>query len=127
VVNVVVSVVLVKRIGAAGVAVGTLIGAFVSLGMHLAVSMHFTQPTILIQRSRFVLQALLRPLLSLTPSLLLYPFWRRFNMLPANPAWLVTWVILTSAIAWRIALTPEERQGVIGALSRLVYWRLEQT
>jgi O-antigen/teichoic acid export membrane protein len=127
VVNVVVSVLLVKRIGAAGVAVGTLIGAFVSLGMHLAVSMHFTQPTILIQRSRFVLQALLRPLLSLTPSLLLYPFWRRFNMLPANPVWLVTWVILTSAIAWRIALTPEERQGVMGALSRLVYWRLEQT
>ena len=61
-VNIIVSVVLVKRIGAPGVAIGTLIGAFVSLGMHLAVSMHFTQPTILIQRSRFVLQALLRPL-----------------------------------------------------------------
>jgi O-antigen/teichoic acid export membrane protein len=126
-VNIVVSVLLVKRIGAVGVAIGTLLGAFVSLGMHLAVSMHFTQSTILVRRSRFALQALLRPLLTVVPSVLLYPFWRRFDMLPANPAWLATCVILTLAIAWRIGLTRGERQGIRGALSRLVYWRLEQT
>jgi O-antigen/teichoic acid export membrane protein len=126
-VNIVVSILLVRRIGAVGVAIGTLIGAFISLGIHLSVSMHLTQSTIRIRRSRFVLQALLRPLLSLAPSLLLYPFWRRSNMVPANPAWLVTWGILTSAIAWRIGLTAEDRQWLISSLNRLLYWRLEKT
>ena len=127
VVNVVVSVLLVRRIGAVGVAIGTLVGAFFSLGMHLAVSMHYTQSTISIRRSRFALQGLLRPLLSLAPSLLLYPFWRRFNMLPANPALLALWGALTLAIAWRIGLTLEDRREVINTVSRLVYWRVQQT
>jgi O-antigen/teichoic acid export membrane protein len=127
IVNVVVSVLLVKRMGAVGVAIGTFIGAFVSVGMHVGISMHFTQSTIRIRRSRFVLDALFRPLLSLAPSLLLYPFWRRYNMLPANPAVLATWAILTSAIAWRIGLPPEERQSLLVTLSRLVYWGAEQT
>jgi O-antigen/teichoic acid export membrane protein len=127
IVNVVVSVLLVKRMGAVGVAIGTFIGALVSVGMHVAISMHFTQSTIRIRRSRFVLDALLRPLLSFAPSLLLYPFWRRYNMLPANPALLATWVILTSAIAWRFGLTPEERQSLSGTLSRLIYWGAEET
>jgi O-antigen/teichoic acid export membrane protein len=126
-VNIVVSVLLVKRIGAVGVAIGTLIGAFISLGMHLTVSMHYTQSTILIRRSRYALQGLLRPLLSLTPSFLLYPFWRRFEMIPANPALLAAWVCLTLAIAWRIGLTAEDRQGLINGASRLVYWRVQQT
>jgi O-antigen/teichoic acid export membrane protein len=126
-VNIVVSVLLVKRIGATGVAIGTLVGAFVILGMQLAVSMHYTQSTILIRRSRFALQALLRPLLSLTPSLLLYPFWRRFNMLPANPALLATWALLTLAIAWRIGLTADDRRELIHGASRLLYWRVQHT
>ena len=126
-VNVVVSVLLVKRIGAIGVAIGTLVGAFVSMGMHLTVSMHLTQSTILVRRMRFILQSLLRPLLSLTPTLLLYPFWRRFNMLPANPALLALWAVLTLAIAWQVGLTLEDRHSVVGGASRLLYWRLEKT
>lgn len=126
-VNVIVSVLLVKRIGAVGVALGTLVGGFINVGMHLGVSMRLTQATILLERSRFAWRALLRPLLSLTPSLLLYPFWRRFDMLPANPALLAIWAILTLAIAWRIGLTAADRQEVIHAASRLLYWRVEQT
>lgn len=127
VVNVVVSIVLVQKIGAVGVAIGTLVGSLVILGMHFAVSMHFTQSTIFIKRSRFALQALLRPLLCLTPSLLLCPFWRRQEMIPANPAVLATGTILTLAIAWRIGLTPEDRQGLINGAARLLYWRVQQT
>lgn len=127
VVNVGVSILLVQRIGAVGVAIGTLVGGFVNLGMHLAVSMHYTQSTITIRRSRYALQALLRPLLSLAPSLLLYPFWQRFNMLPANPALLALWGSLTVAIAWRIGLTAEDRRELINASSRLLYWRVQQT
>jgi O-antigen/teichoic acid export membrane protein len=127
-VNIVVSILLVTRIGAAGAAIGTLVGAFVSLGMHVAVSMRLTQPTIQIRRSRFALEGLARPLLCLVPSFLLYPFWRRFDMVPANPVWLTAWAILTLVIALRIVLTAEERHELMSTLSRLLYWRrLEQT
>src|ERR1700677_4501026 len=70
-VNVVVSIWLVQKIGAVGVAVGTLVGAFVSIGVHLVVSIPLPQAAIHIQRSRFVLQGLLRPLLIIAPSLFL--------------------------------------------------------
>jgi O-antigen/teichoic acid export membrane protein len=127
-VNIIVSILLVTRIGAVGVAIGTLIGAFVSLGMHMAVSMRFTQETIRIRRSRYALQGFFRPLLCVAPSVFLYPFWRRSNMLPANPVWLAIWVILTSAIALRAVLTAEERQELRSTLSKLLYSRrLEQT
>jgi hypothetical protein len=127
-VNIVVSVLLVTRIGAVGVAIGTLAGAFVSFGMHVAVSMHFTQATIRIRRWRFTLQGLVRPFLSLAPSLLLIPFWRRSEMVPANPALLAIWAILTAVIALRVVLTSDERRGLMSTISRLLYWkRLEQT
>jgi O-antigen/teichoic acid export membrane protein len=127
-VNIIVSVFLVTTIGAVGVAIGTLAGAFISLGMHIAVSMHFTQSTIHIQRSRFAFQGLVRPLLSLTPSLLLIPFWRRSDMPPANPGLLAIWAILTSVIALRVVLTSDERRGLVSTISRLLYWkRLEHT
>ena len=127
-VNVLVSVLLVTRIGAVGVAIGTLVGAFVSLSMHVAVSMRFTQATIRIRRSRYVFRGLLRPLLCLAPSLVLYPFWRRSEMLPANPVWLGLWGAATIAIALRAVLTAEERQELLQTLSRLLYLkRIEQT
>jgi hypothetical protein len=86
--------------------------------------MRFTQSTILVHRMRFVLQSLLRPLLSLTPSLMLCPFWRRFNMVPANPALLALWAVLTLAIIWQVGLKSEDRHSLINGASRLLYWRL---
>jgi O-antigen/teichoic acid export membrane protein len=127
VVNIFVSIILVKRIGALGVAAGTLVGAFVSLAMHLTVSMHYTQSTIMIGRRRLVWSGLIRPLLCLIPSVLLYPFWRKFSMVPANPAVLVIWAALTLAIAWRIGLTSEDRAALMSTTNRLLYWRPEET
>jgi O-antigen/teichoic acid export membrane protein len=126
-VNIVLSIWLVQRIGTVGVALGTFIGAFVGLGMHLLVSMPRTQPTIQMQRSRFVVQGLLRPLLIVIPSLLLYPFWRRLDILPAQPGILVIWAAVTALIAWRVALTAEDRQELGSVFRRLLYWRTERT
>jgi O-antigen/teichoic acid export membrane protein len=126
-VNVVLSIWLVQRIGAVGVAIGTLAGAFVSVGMHLMISIPQTQPAIQIQRSRFVLQGLLRPILVITPSVFLYPFWRRLAMLPAVPGLIAIWVAATAAIAWWVALTAEDRRELGAALLRLVYWHPERT
>jgi O-antigen/teichoic acid export membrane protein len=126
-VNVALSIWLVQKIGAVGVAIGTFAGAFVGLGMHLLVSIPLTQAAIHMQRSRFVLQALLRPLLVMIPSFFLYPFWRRGDMLPAEPGILVLWVALTAAIAWRVVLTEADRQELGSFLRRLLYWRVERT
>jgi O-antigen/teichoic acid export membrane protein len=126
-VNIVLSIWLVQRIGAVGVAVGTLVGAFVSFSVHFLVSMRYTRPTILIPRMRFLLHGVLRPCLIITPSLFLYPFWRKLNMLPAPPAVLALWVVSTAAIAWWIALMSEDRREVGILLRRLLYWRVEQT
>jgi O-antigen/teichoic acid export membrane protein len=122
-VNVILSVWLVQKIGAIGVAIGTLAGAFVGVGMHLLVSIPLTQPTIHMPRPRLLLQGLLRPLLGVAPSLLLYPFWNRFSLLPANPWLLAGWVVLSLWIAWQIGLTGQDRQDAISAVSRLINLR----
>jgi O-antigen/teichoic acid export membrane protein len=125
-VNIVVSIWLVQRIGAVGVAAGTLVGAFVSFSVHLLVSMRYTQPTILISRRRFLVQGVLRPLLIIVPSFFLYPFWRKLNMLPAPPAVLALWIVATLAIAWWVGLTEEDRQTGGVLLRRLLYRQAKQ-
>jgi O-antigen/teichoic acid export membrane protein len=126
-VNIVLSIWLVQRIGAVGVAIGTLVGAFVSVGIHIAVSMRLTQATISLQRPRYLRQGLLRPLLMVVPALLLYPFWRRLEMFPAQPGILVVWAAVTALIAWRVVLTAEDRHEFGSVLHRLLYWRTERT
>jgi O-antigen/teichoic acid export membrane protein len=126
-VNIVLSIWLVQRVGAVGVAIGTLVGAFVSVGIHLAVSMRLTQATISLQRPRYLRQGLLRPLLMVAPAFLLYPFWRRLEMLPAQPGILVIWVAVTALVAWRVVLTAEDRQELGSFVHRLLYWRTERT
>jgi O-antigen/teichoic acid export membrane protein len=125
-VNIILSIWLVQTIGAIGVAVGTFVGAFVSLGVHCFVSIPRTQSTIFIRRTSFLLQGLGRPLLICVPSIVFFPFWKKLNMLPAAPAVLAIWLIATVAISWRLALTAEDRRELQGAVRRLVYWRLER-
>ena len=112
VVNVSVSIYLVQRIGAVGVAIGTFVGAFVCLGVTFAVSMKLTRSAILMSRRRFVSEGLLRPLLCTVPSLLLLPFWRRSTMLPVNPSWIAIWTLVTLAIAWFFGLNAEDKKTV---------------
>jgi O-antigen/teichoic acid export membrane protein len=120
-VNLALSIYLVQRVGAVGVALGTLIGAFVSVGMHLLVSIPRTQNTFLVERPRFLMQGLARPLLTCLPSILLLPFWKKLTTLPASPSALALWALSTMAIAWFIALTNEDRLEVRAAVTRLLY------
>jgi O-antigen/teichoic acid export membrane protein len=124
-VNIALSIWLVQRIGAVGVAVGTLIGAFVGVGIHVVVSMRLTQPTIQLRRPRYLLQGLFRPLLVIIPSLVVYPFWRKLNMLPAPPAVLALWIVATLAIAWWVGLTEEDRETGGVLVRRLLYRRVQ--
>jgi O-antigen/teichoic acid export membrane protein len=117
-VNIVASVWLVQRIGAAGVALGTLIGAFIGIGVHALISIPRTQATIFIRRRHLLRQGVLRPLLVLTPSLAAYPFWRKLSMLPAQPAILAAWVVLTVCAGWWVVLTAQDRQDFGAVLHR---------
>jgi O-antigen/teichoic acid export membrane protein len=119
-VNIGLSIWLVQKFGAIGVAIGTLVGAVVSLGVHLLVSMRYTQSAILIRRPRFVVDGLLRPLLTITPSLLFYPFWRQGNLLPASPTVLVMWVVATATILWTVGLKAEEHHELKTIFLRLM-------
>jgi O-antigen/teichoic acid export membrane protein len=111
-VNVGVSIYLVQRIGAVGVAIGTLVGAFVSLGMHLAVSMRFTHSAISMSRGDFVFRGILRPLSCIVPSVLLFLAWRRSNVLLLSSSWLAVWILSTLGTAWFVGLTSIERSAL---------------
>jgi O-antigen/teichoic acid export membrane protein len=117
IVNVILSICLVQRIGAVGVAIGTCVGALVSVGVHLGVSMRLTRSTIAVPRRRFVLEAVLRPLSCVIPSMLLFPFWKKFSMLPADLPAIIIWTIFTFGIAWLVGLKPMERRGFTEALT----------
>jgi O-antigen/teichoic acid export membrane protein len=118
VVNLGLSIWLAQRMGALGVAIGTLAGAFVSLCLHFVVSMRLTKPTVSFERQRLLMQGLLRPLACILPSLLLYPYWERRQMIASNSPLLVVWFVCTAAIAWTIGLKAVERHHIIMAVLR---------
>lgn len=125
-VNVTISIWLVQRIGAAGVAIGTLVGAFISVGLHLALSMRLTQPAISMSRWSFVLQGIFRPLLCVAPAVLLIPMWKKFETFPVGIPWMLLGAAASLGIAWFVGLTGEERSGFRGKLSRLLGWRVSR-
>ncbi|HEX7157777.1 MAG TPA: polysaccharide biosynthesis C-terminal domain-containing protein, partial [Edaphobacter sp.] len=61
IVNVGSSIYLAHHIGAIGVALGTLLGSFVSVGMHFAFNMHYTYSKFAVSRTRLFLQGVFRP------------------------------------------------------------------
>ena len=87
------------------------------------VSMRYTRSTILIPRRHYVVAGLLRPLLMVTPSLFILPFWRPLQMLPAPLVLLAAWLVATTATAWMAGLNADERREFKSASLRLLYWR----
>jgi O-antigen/teichoic acid export membrane protein len=120
VVNICVSVYLVQRIGAIGVALGTLAGAFVSVAMHLAISMKSTFPAISMSRGHFVREGLLRPLLCIIPSILIILEWQRSATLQVNPGWIAAWCVSTLGIAALTGLNRHDKYEIKQTFSRLL-------
>ncbi len=114
VLNIVLSIVLARRYGAIGVAVGTLIAAFIGVGGHIVISMHYTRTAIALSRMKLFLQGILRPALSILPTLLLLPFWHRYALWPARPALLFPWLVATAMLLWFVGFTVAEREQLLG-------------
>jgi len=110
VVNLASSIYFVRHLGAIGVALGTVLGAFVSIGLHFTISMNLTYNSVAVSRSQLLLKGMLRPLMIAVPSLLLAPFWWRSGALRFTPPLLVVWSTATLAFAWYVGLSREERQ-----------------
>jgi O-antigen/teichoic acid export membrane protein len=115
------SVYLAHSLGAIGVAAGTLLGAFVSVGMHFAFSMHYTYSTILISRIRLFVGALLRPALIAIPSLLLILLRRDPFGQPLSVCVWLLWVAATLLTAWYATLKAEERASLL----RVIPYRMK--
>jgi O-antigen/teichoic acid export membrane protein len=125
-VNLSLSIYLVQRFGAIGVAMGTLVGAFVSVGLHLTVSMKLTGSTISMSRRRFALTGVLRPLLCVIPAALLMTSWKELGMLPIAIPMILISFLATVAVAWLVGLTSAERNELMGVFQRKIYSRLSR-
>jgi O-antigen/teichoic acid export membrane protein len=122
VVNLVSSIYLAHSLGAVGVAVGTLLGAFVSVGMHFIFSMRYTSTTILVSRIRLFVGAILRPASIAIPSLLLFPFWGKSYWQPLDLRLWIFWAIATLLITWFGTLKADERT----ALLKIIGYKIKQ-
>jgi O-antigen/teichoic acid export membrane protein len=128
VVNLCASVYLVRHIGAIGVAYGTLLGSFVSVGMHFAVSMHYTRRQFAIGRLRLFMVGIGRPLLIAAPSLLLVARWWSPGAPEMGPGLWVAWLFSSLAVIWLMALNAAERNALIdGVRSRVGHVRVTTT
>jgi O-antigen/teichoic acid export membrane protein len=120
-VNITLSILLAKRIGAAGVALGTLIAAVLGITVHFLVSMRLTRSEIDFQESRLLRDGMLRPFACAVPTLLLLRFWNRFALLPFSPVLLALWLTFSILLGWTVGLDAGDRLRVRNVISRLLY------
>jgi len=112
-VNLISSILFASRLGARGVALGTLLGSFASVAMHFGVSMHYTQENFAISRLRLFWNGLLRPITIAIPSVLLVPFWW-VSGAPVLSTWLwILWGVSTLLLMWFVCITANERRMLI--------------
>jgi O-antigen/teichoic acid export membrane protein len=113
VVNLGSSVYLAGHFGAIGVALGTLLGSFVSIALHFAITMHFTQRTLLISRARLFVEGILRPSVVAIPSLAIFLVWRSQSEHLEGAGSVLWWSLSTLFLAWFGGLTGEERNDLV--------------
>ena len=120
VVNLTASLLLARHMGAMGVAVGTLLGSVVSIGMHFAVGMHYTRTNFAVGRWPLLLRGVCRPALMAVPSLICARLWwsaaaPQFGLV----GWSV-WAVSTLLVGWFLCVDSGERDTLLKfGMSRL--------
>jgi O-antigen/teichoic acid export membrane protein len=109
VVNLTSSIYLASRFGAIGVALGTLVGSFVSISLHFAITMSFTYRTFAISRSKLFAKGLLQPASIAIPSAVLFTLWWPPDRMTLSPLFVIIWTLTTIAVAWCGGLNGQER------------------
>ena len=121
IVNLASSIYLARHVGAIGVAIGTLLGAGVSVGLHFVWSMPRTEDSFAISRGRLFRQGFMRPFVVAIPSALLLPLWwsaapPRFSL----QTWLL-WAVSTLLLTWFASLNLQERANLV-RVARERFW-----
>ncbi len=117
VVNITISIILTARYGVIGVAVGTLCGAFVSVGMHFLYNLKRTK-SINIENKKLLIYAVARPILSTLPATLLWLIYRQVDL-----SFTIEFIFLTGAtiisyvLLWNCAVFTAERQKICVAIN----------
>lgn len=107
------SIYLASRFGAIGVALGTVVGSFVSVLLHFTITMALTRSEFAISRSRLLLRALLRPAILVLPSILIVPVLSRWVDPVLRITWLMIWGTATLALAWFVTLRSDQRRELV--------------
>jgi O-antigen/teichoic acid export membrane protein len=115
VVNLVVSIILVQKIGVTGVAIGTVVGGFVSIAFHLFYNLPRTK-NISLPSVYPLLSSVGKPLISIVPFILFLPLLYYFDK--SNNIWLssiVCFAIYSTAVAiiYITAITAEEKKQFV--------------
>jgi O-antigen/teichoic acid export membrane protein len=115
--NVLASVLGAWLLGAIGVAIGTLIGSFVSIGFHVLYNMPRT-PGIAVQRRALIKQGLLRPLLCAGPCGFVYILQELTPPLPAGivSVFIASAIVGTGVLFWNYGLVGSERRKLEAVL-----------
>lgn len=117
-VNFALSIFLVQKIGAEGVAIGTMVGAILGVTMHIVVSMRLTRTIITLSPRHFITHGVARSLPAAIPSLFAFLYFRTPRPPGASLAVAAAWCLLTAFLAWTLTLTAAERSGVKSIIRR---------
>jgi O-antigen/teichoic acid export membrane protein len=110
VVNLASSIYFARVYGAVGVALGTVLGAFVSLLLHFAFTMHYTFSALSVSRLKLFFKGLLQPAIIAIPSIALMSFFSSPTQMALTPA--LVWGISTLLLAWFAGLKVQERHDL---------------
>jgi O-antigen/teichoic acid export membrane protein len=114
IVNFTASLILVRHLGAVGVAWGTVIGAIVGLALHLSLSMRLTQDRLAISRTYYIAAGILLPLTAAIPAILAAPRWWSVPGLPMlSPLTWISLALSTLLLLWFCALDSAARRRLL--------------
>jgi O-antigen/teichoic acid export membrane protein len=120
VVNLLLSLTLMHWLGAAGVALGTLIGACIGVAIHFWKSMALTR-SMIFSRKRLLLEGILAPAAwALLPALLLAALLSLGGTLPVQLLLLCSSAALLGLLFWKATLRPEDKKTMRGLGRRLL-------
>jgi O-antigen/teichoic acid export membrane protein len=117
------SILLTARMGADGVAIGTFIGGFVSVGMHFAYNLPRTKKIFVPNRWELILTIVNPVILVVAPTILLFVINDRYgdrhnvlmNIIASSCLTLITWFVL-----WKYVLKADDRQLAALAVNKAI-------
>jgi O-antigen/teichoic acid export membrane protein len=113
-INITISVILTANYGLIGVIIGTLCGAFVSVGLHYSYSLPRTEQ-IIIKEKKLLIYAVVKPFASVMPAMFLWLIYQQTSLSPFLDIWfLVVVVNISYLFIWKYAIFNTERIQIRG-------------